>query len=442
MQLFPVEHETIGGQARAIRAGGRSCVDVLEECLRRIDDREAEVRAWVVVDREGARAQARERDRELAEGRDRGPLHGIPIGIKDIIDVAGLPTTAGSPVGADRPAESDAAVVARLREAGAVILGKTVTTPFAWIDPPPTRNPWRLDRTPGGSSSGSAAAVACGMCLGAIGSQTGGSITRPASFCGVAGLKPTYGRVDETGIIPLAPSLDHPGPLARSVGDLALMWRAICGDAPAAGLAAAPRLGRLRGLFDERADPAMRAAIDRAAEALGTAGATVVEVALPEGFADVLRHHRTIMAAEAAEWHERRLAEQPDAYPPRIRALVEEGLAVRAVDYLRAKAHQETMRRAILACFDGVDALLTPAAAGPAPDPSTTGDPALNAPWSYTGLPTVTFPIGFSADGLPLGIQLAGWPGLEGWLLEASQWCEATIRREIPPVSAAARNAT
>ena len=196
MSLYPNEHETIEGVGRALRAGRTTCVEVLEECFDRIEEWETRIRAWVRVDRPGAIERARALDEELAAGRCRGPLHGIPVGIKDIIDVAGMPTAAGFKPWAGRVADRDCPIVAGLREAGAVILGKTVTTQFAWVDPPPTKNPWDLDRTPGGSSSGSAAAVALGMCLGAVGTQTGGSIIRPASFCGVAGLKPSHGDHD------------------------------------------------------------------------------------------------------------------------------------------------------------------------------------------------------------------------------------------------------
>ncbi len=215
MKLFPSENETIEGVGKALRAGKTSCAAVLEHCFHQIDLWDERVHAWVIVDRAGAMHQARALDAELAEGKCRGPLHGIPLGIKDIIDVQGLPTAAGFRPWRERVAASDAVIVAKLRQAGAVILGKTVTTQFAWVDPPPTRNPWNLECTPGGSSSGSAAAVATGMCLGAIGTQTGGSIIRPASFCGVAGFKPLHRFVSTDGVLPFAPSLDHPGPIAR-----------------------------------------------------------------------------------------------------------------------------------------------------------------------------------------------------------------------------------
>ena len=231
MQLVPDEMDTIAGAAKALCAGEVTSLALVERCLARIDACESRIKAWVSVDRDGARnarkcSMTREPDAGVA------PLHGIPLGIKDIIDMAGLPTGAGSRQMAQNVAARDATLVRKLRDAGAVFLGKTVTTQFACFDPPPTRNPWNIDRTPGGSSSGSAAAVATGMCLAAIGSQTGGSITRPATYCGVSGCKPSYGRVSLAGIVPLAPSFDHPGPIARRVSDLALLLNVIAGHDP------------------------------------------------------------------------------------------------------------------------------------------------------------------------------------------------------------------
>ncbi|CAN5608075.1 amidase [soil metagenome] len=432
MTLFPPPEETIAGTAEAIRSGRRSCLDVLEACLARIDDRELSVRAWVVVDREGALEQARDLDDDRAADDPRRDLAGIPIGIKYIIDVVGLPTAFGIPGSAGRVARNDAEIVSALRSRGAVILGKTISTPYAWIDPPPTRNPWNLDHTPGGSSSGSAAALACGMCLGAIGTQTGGSITRPAAYCGVTGFKPTYASASLRGVLPLAPSLDHIGPLARTVGDLALLWGISAPDRfdSVHGNDTLPRIGRLRGVLDDQVEPVMRLALDRALNSLAKAGATINEPSLPEGFDDLHHNHRTIMAAEAASFHAPLLAEQPDDYPPRIRALVEEGNALSASDYIRARDHQRLMIEEVFSCFDDADVLATPAAPGPAPGASTTGDPACNSPWSYTGLPTITFPIGLSPDGLPMGIQLIGRPTREGEhaLFATALWCESVIQ--------------
>lgn len=445
MGLFPVEHETIEGVGREIRHGSRTCVDVLERCLDRIAEWEGRLKAWVLVDRVEALEQAHALDRELAAGKCRGPLHGIPVGIKDIIDVAGLPTAAGFRPWAGRIAPRDAGIVASLREAGAVIVGKTVTTQFAWIDPPPTRNPWNLARTPGGSSSGSAAAVACGMCLGAIGTQTGGSIIRPASYCGVAGLKPTHtGQLD--GILPFAPHLDHPGPIARSVRDLTLMFLEL-GRSPSAEPVdaeavdsevarvtvprqAPPRLGCPRGFFQTRLEPAMRRAFDETLGHLAAAGAEVVDLADPFEFDRVIRDHRVIMAAEAAEGHSARLAQSPADYLPRIRELIDEGRGLAAVAYLAARRHQDELRASLAERASGVDALVMPATLGPAPDPATTGNPVLNSPWSFTGSPVVSFPMALSPDGLPMAIQLIEpRPLAETDLLATAAWCEDVVRR-------------
>lgn len=454
LKLFPDPGETIEGVGLDLRAGRTTCVKVLDHCFHQIDLWDARVNAWVVVDRAGAMRQARALDEDLAGGKCRGPLHGIPFGIKDIIDVQGLPTAAGFSPWRERVAERDAHVVERLRFSGALILGKTVTTQFAWIDPPPTRNPWNLDRTPGGSSSGSAAAVATGMCLGAIGTQTGGSIIRPASFCGVAGLKPAYYEVNTRGIVPFAPSLDHAGPIARTTRDLSLMFyelyrwgRDLDGythsdrghvDGLVAERLAAPQappgLIRLRGFFDRRAEPAMTAMIDRAVAALTRAGAEVADV--PDDdfeLETILDRHRVIMAAEAAAEHESRLLEHPGAYSPRIRALVEEGLAIPLTRYVRD--HLEWQQRVRPRTVPGDvstrnDAFLVPATVGPAPDLSTTGDPAFNAPWSYLGWPAVSFPVGLSDEGLPLALQLIGSPlGGGRGLLTTASWCEDAIRR-------------
>lgn len=445
MQLIPAPEDTINGTLESIRSGIRSCVEVIETCLARIEERESDVHAWVHVDREGALQTAADRDAQFAAGQTCGPLHGIPIGIKDIVDVAGFPTGAGSELRSRQVVDQDATLVQRLRDAGAIILGKTVTTQFACYDPPVTRNPWNLDRTPGGSSSGSAAGVAAGMCLGAIGSQTGGSITRPASFCGVAGCKPTFGRVSCRGVVPLATSLDHPGPIARCVSDLAILYDVLAGfdaddvnsvDRPVESAVAAiksdtvsaPRMARVRGFFDDLAEPVMRTAIDSALDRFASAGARVTDASLPACFDSVLEHHICLMKAESAAYHEQRLAEHPEDYQPGIRSFVESGLTVSATDYVRARQHQRQLKQEIVSTFDTADVLICPAALGPAPDPSTTGDPSFNAPWSHSGLPTVTFPIGLSDDRMPLGIQIVGRPYGEASLFAIAAWCESVVR--------------
>jgi Asp-tRNA(Asn)/Glu-tRNA(Gln) amidotransferase A subunit family amidase len=437
-RLFPDPEQTIAGAGRALREGRTTCAALLAACLAQVDRWEPRVRAWVVIDRDRAAEAARRCDRALAEGSDRGPLHGIPIGVKDLIDVAGLPTACGSKGWARRVAQSHAVVVAKLESAGAVVVGKTVTTPYACIDPPVTRNPWNLDRTPGGSSSGSAAAVACGMCLGAIGTQTGGSITRPASFCGIAGMKPSYGELSMRGILPLANSLDHVGPFARSVADLELMYRAMRDPRPSPHADRVspgrpddpPRLGRLRGFFERRAEPAMTRAIDTAATALAARGAAVLELDDPVDFENILVDHRSVVAPEAASIHSDRLDEVPDDYPPHIRLLIEDGRSVPALEYLRAREAMALARSAITAAIAraSVAALFMPAALGAAPLPSTTGDAAFNTPWSFTGLPTVSFPVGLADDGLPLAIQLVGDLSSDDALLHRARWCEQAIQ--------------
>ncbi|HLJ10211.1 MAG TPA: amidase [Planctomycetaceae bacterium] len=453
MHLRPPAAETIAGVARALRAREETCVAVVERCLAQIDAWEPEIHAWVSMDRDGARAQALELDRDIGAGHWRGTLHGIPIGIKDLVDIAGRPTTAGASW-LSQNAEADALIVARLRAAGAIILGKTVTTQFACFDPPPTRNPWNLERTPGGSSSGSAAAVAIGMCLGAIGSQTGGSITRPASFCGVAGCKPTYGLVPLKGVYPVSPSLDHGGPIARTVEDLGIVletlvspmdrlaWRAGHAAAPGSAVefavwSASPlsplspfpeaktvRLGRLRGMFAERADKTALTIFEQTLEKLSREGAKITDAILPPAFDDVLRCHRVIMTVEIAKHHREMFKQRADQYLPCIRGLIEEGLAVAPEEYARCKQHQLQLTHEMSAVFRDVDALVSPAALGPAPATDSTGDPAFNSPWSYTHLPTISFPIGLSLDGLPLAMQLVGNSYDEVTLFAAARWCE------------------
>jgi aspartyl-tRNA(Asn)/glutamyl-tRNA(Gln) amidotransferase subunit A len=444
MRLVPDESETIFGAAQALKQGQTTSQVLVERCLDCVEEWEPRVHAWVSVDRDGARLHAQQLDEERRAGRWRGPLHGIPLGIKDIIDMEGLPTGAGSERMAQTVATADATIVRKLRDAGAILLGKTVTTQFACFDPPSTRNPWNIDRTPGGSSSGSAAAVATGMCLGAIGSQTGGSITRPAAYCGVAGCKPSYGRVSLVGIVPVAPSLDHPGPIARCVCDLALLLDAVSGHDPAdlhssmttsapldwfpeaPRIASPPKLARLRGFFESGADLPMRAAFETALAQFQSRGATLTEAALPPSFADLHRQHRLIVQYELASRHRTRFQQFRDDYLPGLAALIEEGLGLSESAYRDARQHQMQAWEEVETIFGEADVAVCPAAPGPAPDLSTTGDPSFNSPWSYTGLPTVSFPIGLTQDGLPLGIQLVGRRFDERRLFQTALWCEAS----------------
>jgi aspartyl-tRNA(Asn)/glutamyl-tRNA(Gln) amidotransferase subunit A len=455
---------TICEAGKAIRAGRLTPLELVERCLEQIRGHDERLRAWVVIDADGSRKAARKASAELAAGRDPGPLAGIPIGIKDIVDVEGFPTKAGSPLRENHVAQADAPLVAALRRAGGIILGKTVTVEFACFDPSPSRNPWdpELGHSPGGSSSGSAVAVAAGMCLGAIGTQTGGSLVRPASYCGIATCKPTFGRVDSDGIVPVSHHLDHPGPMARRVADLQILLEALPspgrlsqfsrrglsqfsrsenGTVPfepeAAKPSPPPRLGLVAHFFMERADPSIRKATQAAIDQLRRAGARIETVPLTEDFDEVLTMHGTIMAAEAAAYHRRQFAAHREAYGPKIAGLLDEGMKLSAVDYAAALAHQRAFRRRVASLFAGFDALVMPATDTTAPPTlDTTGCKTFQAPWSYAGVPVVSIPCGLAADQMPAAIQLVRPHHEDAALLSVAQWCETALDFRALPLLA------
>jgi aspartyl-tRNA(Asn)/glutamyl-tRNA(Gln) amidotransferase subunit A len=422
--------------ARELRAGKLAPLMLLDRCLEQIDKHEDAVHAWVLVDEVGARRTAAEQTRAAAEARWHGPLHGIPVGIKDIIDVQGFPTGAGSPLCGHQAAPADAPLVAALRRAGAVILGKTVTVEFACSDPPPTRNPWNPAHTPGGSSSGSAAALAMGMCLGALGTQTGGSLVRPATYCGVATCKPTFGKLSTEGVVPVSASLDHAGPMARNASDLALLLDCLLGVTRPRPLrpSSPPRFGVLETTALAETDEAVRQATQRALEKLADAGAEFRPLAAPRLFGDVLTMHRRIMAVEAAAYHRERFAEHREQYGPMITALLEEGLATAAVDYVAAKAWHREFRRQTAGLLGDFDALVMPSTHTTAPATlATTGTSQFQAPWSLARLPVVSIPCGLAADGMPAGVQLVGRTSGERKLLRMAAWCERALRFDALP---------
>ncbi len=443
---------TIAAAAEQIRTRQLSPVDLVRSCLQRIDQLEPRLQAWVTIDRERALATAQRCEEDIRRGQYRGSLHGIPIGIKDIFYTAGLKTTAGSPIYADFVPEYDATAVRRLKEAGAIILGKAQTTEFAALAPSATRNPWNLEHTPGGSSSGSAAAVAAAMCPGALGSQTYGSTIRPAAYCGCVGFKPTYGRISTSGWFALAWSLDHVGLFARTVIDIALLLQALAGDDPQdpacvnmpvpAYLKALddlkpPRLGLVREFFLEKADEETRKHTEAAAEHLAHAGARIEEVRLPTSFAGEPEAHFTMMFAECATSHRESYAQHKARYSPQMQDLIEKGLKVSGIEYVEARRHQQRFRHDLAAVCRTVDALLTPSAPAPAPHGfSTTGDPSFNGPASFSGLPSLGLPSGLSANGLPFGVQLMSAAFTEERLLAAGKWCEAVLDfRQTPSLS-------
>jgi len=422
-------HElTVSAAATSIRSGRLRAVNLVEALLDRIGRLDERLHAWVRLDAVRARAEARACDAELAAGTVRGSLHGVPLGVKDIYFTEGLETEAGSPLRKGFIPAHDAVTISRLRRAGAIVLGKTETTQFAMGDAAPTRNPWNLEHTPGGSSSGSAAAVAARMVPAALGSQTAGSVLRPASFCGVVGFKPSYGRCSAEGIFPLAWSLDHPGVITRSVADARLLFRILDerGERPRRRRSAeAPTLGVLRGRLIEQADPHVLANLEAVTKRLRAAGATLQEIRLSDDFDLAIDVHHVVMAAEAAAYHAADHLAQPDAYRPNLRALIETGALIPASLYLQAQRLREELRTQVLALLDGLDCLVMPTVVGTAPAGlAWTGSRTFQSPWSLFGMPALSVPSGLSRDGLPYGFQLIGAVDRDHAVLDAGAWCE------------------
>lgn len=428
--------------ARAIREGAISAEQLTEACLARVREVDASVQAWAYLDPEYALRQARARDADHREGRPVGPLHGVPIAIKDIIDTEDMPTEDGTVLHAGRTPDTDANVVATLRAAGAVIMGKSVTTECATYTPGKTRNPHHPDHTPGGSSSGSAAAVAAGMVPLALGSQTNGSVIRPASFCGVYGFKPSHGLIPRHGILKLSRTLDHVGLFARSVDDLALLAEQLAGydqrdpdtrpraRIPFCEIAAQepplpPLLAYARTALWDLAENDTREAF---AELAATLGDRVVELDLPEVTRGVLDWHRTIMEAEMAanldlEWERGR-----DRLSESLRSQLARGREVNALEYQRAVARIPLISAGFDEIFERCDAIVTPAAHGTAPAGlESTGDPAFCTLWTFCGMPALNLPLMQGANGLPLGVQLVGRRGDDARLLRTARWLAAQV---------------
>ena len=437
--------------AGMIRSGAVSAAELMEGLLARCDALDGALKVWVTLDGDAAMAAAQERDSELASEGARGPLHGVPVGIKDIYFTRGVLTTSGSTIYAEFVPDYDATTVELLRQAGAVIMGKTVTTEFACGDPSPTVSPWNAVHTPGGSSSGSAVGAAVGMFPAALGSQTGGSIVRPSSYNGIVGLKPTFGRVSRYGVYPVSESLDTMGPMVRSVEDAALMLNVLAGhdinDADSSErpvedyLGAAqtkirpPRIGLVRQFFMEQCDDETRANTASIAATLGEAGAVVEEVSLPVDFDAALVGQRALMSVEGAQVHEGNFAVRADDFSANVHGLIEQGMATPALAYLKAKHLQREFRRGVQSAIGGYDALLmptTPAAAPPSRE--TTGDPKFQSPWTFGGFPEITLPSGLSEGGMPLGVQLVAGHFDEARLLAVAAWCEEVIGVRLTPM--------
>jgi Asp-tRNA(Asn)/Glu-tRNA(Gln) amidotransferase A subunit family amidase len=406
-----------------LASGALSAEEAVSACLARIAEREPVVQAWEALDGEAALREARRIDALPASQKPL--LCGLPIGVKDLIDTADFPTGYGSPIHSGHRAARDAASVAALRTAGAIVLGKTVTTEFAVYAPGKTRNPHDPSRTPGGSSSGSAAAVADGMVPAALGTQTAASIIRPASFCGVVGWKPTFGTLPLEGVHPLAPSLDTLGFLVAALEDVPLLTAAIAAvpPRPLQRLARPPRLALCRTELWERAEPSTRGAIEAAATKLERAGAEVRELELGPLFRGLVEAQIAIMGAEAAV----ALRDKPRAQlSEKLRVFLEMGEAVTPERLGAARAQAARCGAELDAAFaspSGFDALLTPAAAGEAPqDLTVTGDPVFSRMWTLLGVPSLSLPLLSGPAGMPLGLQLIGRRGGDEGLLGAGAW--------------------
>ena len=430
--------------ARLMADGALSSEDYVRACIERIDAVEGQVQAWTFLDREFALHQAREADMQRAQGRPCGPLHGVPVGLKDIIDTQSMPTEDGTILHAGRQPGADAAVVRLLQAAGAVIMGKTVTTELATYAPGKTRNPHNPAHTPGGSSSGSAAAVAAGMVPIAIGTQTNGSVIRPASFCGVFGFKPTFGSIPRTGVLTQSPPLDQIGVFGRSVADIALAAELAHGhdeDDRATRVSARPpllrvatsepplppKLAAVRTPFWGEIDADARAAFDELVDFLGD---RAQPFDLPDTARQAIEWHRTIMEADLAASFEVEYEKGRDQLSASLRGQIERGRQVSAVEYRKAVARIDVLNAGFGPLFDEVDAIMTPATLGTAPAGlGSTGNPLLCTLWTLTGMPAVSVPVLHGENGLPIGVQLVAARGDDARLLRIAGWLSNHVNK-------------
>lgn len=451
----PLHELTVREAAQLIASRDLSPVDYLECFLERSERLDGRIRAWSSLDADGARARAQELAREAAAGTLRGPLHGIPFGFKEEFAVRGLPDRS-EPNGPDGPlAAEDAAAVARLRAAGAIILGKTFMP--GRTGNPPTRNPWNLEHTAGGTSSGSGAAVGARLAPVALGEQTFGSNLRPAAFCGVAGMKPTFGRVSRKGMWAFSYSQDHPGIIGQTMDDMALVLSVIAGPDPGdpttLPVAAPPgriepsdvgppRIGLVRNFFPERTQPAMQTVVEATARKLALAGAEVTDVTLPDEFGLVWHTHRLVLNSEGATLRagvSARIADEPLSFATGGYGFQRLGELIPANYYLHSQRLRRRLIQLVTAFMESarVDVLLTAVAPAPAPRGlGSTGDPILLAPWSHLGLPAIAVQSGeLSPEGLPMAVQLGAAPLADFPLLCWSAWMEAVLGRlPVPPL--------
>jgi aspartyl-tRNA(Asn)/glutamyl-tRNA(Gln) amidotransferase subunit A len=461
--MSDLTHLTIAEAADLLARREIASVELTEAHLRRIDAHDTHLNSFITITSDHALTQARAADAELTRGIRRGPLHGIPLALKDLYDTAGIRTTAGSTFFADRIPDTDARVVTLLYQAGAVLLGKLNMHEWALgvtnINPHygPSRNPWDPSRITGGSSGGAAAALAAGLCMGALGSDTGGSIRIPASLCGIVGLKPTFGRVSLQGVIPLSWNLDHAGPMARTVTDAALLLQAIAGYDPDDPVSVALPVDNLLATLDAgvtgwrialatdahfgEADPEVISAVRRAATVFEELGARVEAVDLSQG-REAAQMNALMTTSDAAAFHRDRLRDHPHRFGADVLARMERGAQFTSTEYILARRFQSEWRRRLERLFEQFDLLLTPAT--PITAPVIEGLDAIEAarqltrctaPFNLAGLPALSVPCGLSAAGLPIGLQIVAAPWNEARVLRAGRAFENATQwhRQTPP---------
>jgi aspartyl-tRNA(Asn)/glutamyl-tRNA(Gln) amidotransferase subunit A len=429
--ILEIHRLTAAALAVEVRAGAISPIEIVEALLARIRATDAGLQAWETLVPEVALRRARRVANTLKRsGPDSiGPFCGVPFGVKDVIATAGIRTACGFPPFDDRVPSHNADVVAALLAAGGVVLGKTVTTQFAWAQPSRTRNPWGASHTPGGSSSGSAVAVAAGHVPFALGTQTAGSTLRPAAYNGVVGFKPSLGRVSTRGVFPLARTLDHVGCFARSVEDCRLFLRS--SQVPSGKL----RLGVLREAVERSTSP-VAAKLDSAVQTLGAAGAKVQEIRLEMQLAEAITAHRITINFEAARFHSRLMQRLPGGkggYAPKTLEYIESGNRFTRDAYLQAQRDRTRFTAALADALKSIDAIVLPTVANVAPSLETTGDPSLQTPFTFAGVPAISLPIGLSPEGLPVGMQLVGRLGADEHLLALARWCEQALPPPLEP---------
>ena len=421
-----------------ISTGEITSEELVQSCLDRVEQIDGEIEAWAYLDHDYALEQARKLDIIRQDGGPIGPLHGIPVGIKDIIDTAHVPTELGTPIHSGRVPFKAAWVVSRLRQAGAVIMGKTVTTELATYAPGKTKNPHDPNRTPGGSSSGSAAAVASYMVPITLGSQTNGSIIRPAAFCGVFGFKPSFGMIPRSGVLQQSLPLDQLGVFARTTDDVALLTQVLAGydetDSATTFLRATPslisvaaeesplppKIGFVKTPVWDRADEMCKGAHEELCETLGE---NVEEIELSPSFGHVLDHHKIIMEADLAYSYANEYETGKDLLSDSLRAQIERGMSYSAVTYHRAMAQHAILDVILAELFQVYDALLTPSASGEAPiGLDDTGDPSFCTIWTFCGVPALNIPVFQGENGMPIGVQIVGAKNDDARLLRTTNW--------------------